>query len=310
MNLRVSWMAALIVCLLQFTWVDHSVADVLWMADGRQLYGQVLKRGDGQLVLKPWESGRWQTPRNLKLDQVLQVRVNLRSGEWEQLNPDQPQRYLELAETLAIESADPSAAQVARRLYLLAVCYGTPDQVERGLHGLRQLTPAGEQLQSIEAYQFLQSGIQPSAAQPTSVPEEPLDAETRTKFLTLVQTIRREASQQAINLLRDEFLRERWKSLRLNCPLAELDQMARAPSLSRDQMRKLLTLEVALLSRAPKLPGPSSRGGWSEQSLHTEGGIHRLPTLDQLTEFDPESCVYRDGQWQRLTPSHVVRSKK
>jgi hypothetical protein len=65
--------------------------------------------------------------------------------------------------------------------------------------------------------------------------------------------------------------------------------------LSDEQLAEVLRAELALISASA---ARESGSGWS---LSDGRGRAPMPLLklEDLTEFDPAECVYRDGQWLR-----------
>ena len=87
---------------------------------------------------------------------------------------------------------------------------------------------------------------------------------------------------------------ENWSDL---SSLADLQAMTDSSRLSRLQLRKLLTLELALQdSESPRQPAPPA-DSWAEQAQEPMHGWTQLPSFDNVTEFDPTKSIFRNGEW-------------
>jgi hypothetical protein len=60
-----------------------------------------------------------------------------------------------------------------------------------------------------------------------------------------------------------------------------------------------LTLEATLAGEAAEAERPRGAPAWS--AIVARGALQQLPSLqlDELTEFDPQACLYRAGRWTR-----------
>jgi len=142
--------------------------------------------------------------------------------------------------------------------------------------------------------------VKPKSTQTATVANDaPTEAE-KELMLKVVVAIRRENPDAAIDLLSSDQNRDSIRKWRKLCMPEELDRMAAANQLSKLQLRKLLSVELAI--RQPELTNPkaaTSKSTWGELAMQPAPKFKALPTFGNVTEFDPDKTVYRNGVWGR-----------
>ncbi len=299
------YLPTILCCYLFLT--SAAYGDVIWVRGTNQpISGQVITQTDEKIEFKVFSDGKFGPIKSFPISQVETVVVNYDQERLASLSPDNPVAYRNYAEELSTQRSDPAAINLARRLYLLAAANST----KKSQHDLRSgailalisLTTEQKQRRHLEMFYRLsepESGkLKPAASSPP--PKLPTKAD-RELMLRVVVAIRRENSEVAMGLIRSEENRksfEKWEQL---CTLEELTRIAAADYPSRSQLGRLLAVELA--ARQPetaKLDPGSKKMTWGELAMEPGTEFSVLPTIANVTQFDPEKSVYRNGIWVGL----------
>ena len=77
--------------------------------------------------------------------------------------------------------------------------------------------------------------------------------------------------------------------------------MARVNRPNKTQLAKLLMIESQINSSGNGQDVSTIRRlGWGDFATQVSGNLSVLPSFKNVTRFDPEKSVYRDGQWSPL----------
>ena len=118
-------------------------------------------------------------------------------------------------------------------------------------------------------------------------------------MLKLVQSIRRENSELSLDLLKDSGHRkifEKWNEI---CSLAELEQIANTKRPDKIQLAKMLAIELQILR--PSTVGLHQKRtvrSWGDLAAKPSSTLGVLPTFKNVTRFNPNRCVLRNGNWE------------
>lgn len=217
------------------------------------------------------------------------------------LQPEKPAGYRDYAEELAEKKRDPDAHATSMRLFLIAAHLDPENLGRSSLLGMINLArhPREERRLRALAYlmdpnhdrRFLQAGE-------GSRPAPNLNEEHRQVLLQALQAKRRGDTRMIENLARRPILQEAFEALDDDLTYQQFSQMSQ--DLQPAELLALVRLELRLTGeRQGADPTPSPAGTWSQLVKHGATEPTRAVSFDSLAPFDPEKCVYRDGQWQR-----------
>ena len=285
-----------------------AAGDTVWVnGQAEPLCGRIVSRSDDEIQLEQFEDGKFGEITSIPTKQVDTVIVNFDPERLASLSPDNPVAYRNYAEELCTQRADAAAIHLARRLYLLAgvnAANSSQNALRSGaILGLISLAPDESQRRKLELLYRLnepgQTKLKPKSKLPLQVNDAPTRAEQEL-ILKVVVAIRQEDSDTAIGLLRSDQNRESIKKWSNLCTPEELDRIAAASRPSTLQLRKLLSVELAV--RQPELTNSKpamTKSGWDELAMQPATQFSALPTFANVTQFDPSKSVYRNGIWVR-----------
>lgn len=225
------------------------------------------------------------------------------------LDPAKPEMYREYAEELAEKQRDPEARDAAIRLYIICAAHADGPLRHSALLGLIVLARSPQEEKRFRAAAYLYdprhdvavlTATGPAAGR--SLPGEAADDAELAKALRL---IRQGKGAAARPLLERPAVQAAAARLTAILQLDDLQSAAAAKLLTDQQLKKLVQAELALEPRGPDEATVASVAisavpvKWSQ--ARKSGGLAPLPglSLDQLTEFNPAECVFRDGKWVR-----------
>lgn len=219
------------------------------------------------------------------------------------LSPERISEYRDHAEELAAQKIDPEARELAIRLLLIAAYLGDKQDeiaiVDSALASLIPLARSPDESSKLMTLQTLYSKNSIHIDRNADLDATSSELKTTVaakKLLECVRHARREQFEAARSVLQSaEVMRElkNWSKL---VSMAEMDNVLNSDRLTTQQLKKLLTLESALLDPDDSIADQTH--GWYEQSRERTDAWTSIPTFGNVTEFDPSLSVYRDGQWQ------------
>ncbi len=295
-------------CLIAMAPSPCSAVIVLPAGGGKPIKGRLVRMSPEVIVLRVRRpDGSWHE-RTIDRSGVEDVLVTVSKDRLASLGADRPKDYRDYAEELAEKREDPDARAAAIRLYLIAA-YLDPDRLGRScLLGMTGLARDAEEERKFRAMVYLldpehdRRSLRPAADRALDRPSD--DPEARDALLKTLRTLRLGRRREALHLAKRPDVTRQLASL---ADIMTHDELVRAAegtgkSLSPAMLRKVLTLELALLKdpAAPIEPAPAK--GELPRWSQTIGGGAATPlpslTLETLVgEFDPRKCHYRDGKW-------------
>lgn len=224
------------------------------------------------------------------------------------LDPDKPAMYRDYAEELAEKKIDPDARAAAIRLYLIAA-YLEPDNLGRSsLLGMTSLARSPGEERRIRAMAYLldpkhDRSVLKSASSVREGPDENAD---RQALIDAVRLLRQGKHRVAERIARRPGVAAAFARYGRTFSREEFLDACNAPAaIDNTTLARLIHFELQLTGAKT---GGSDSGeadaapSWS--ATLESGNVDPVPalTLQTLTEFDPEKCVYRDGKWVQPQP--------
>ena len=303
---------AVSICVVTVAWpVLTANADVLWLVgEENPRYGRVVRQKvDGDLEFRVRGENNTYIEQTFAAGTIEMLVVNVDLTRMKRLDPAHLIPYREYAEELAGQKRDPEARDLAIRLFLIAAAGASRQNdsnlTESALAGLPELARSDQERRAFDRLLMLYSRYprpEPTPREPEKrKPSDNTDARTRQRLLQAIRLIRQEDNESAIVILRSrEVLREleKWSDL---ASVIDVQAMTRSSRLSLSQLRKLLALEIALADPEYQLQASNRAPSWGEQAQNAMSGWTRLPSFENVTEFDPHKSVFRNGRWIKPT---------
>ncbi len=290
---------ATLACALAFA-APAQGAMVLKRGSTQPILGHVVRQDEQSVVIREELPGGQSRETVIPRGEIEELIVTVDPQRLAALEPSQPAAYREYAEELAEKRRDPEAYGAARRLYAIAAVRGDGALRKSALLGLISLARAPDEERKFRAAAFLHDPQHDAAlltrpAAPAAAEASPLPSE----LLAAVRLIRQGRGSEAKALLDLPHIRRAASQLAEIIEPAELIAAATAGALSDQQLAQLLCAELALEGAGRPAAPSNTQVRWSESVK--SGNLAAVPPvkLEQLTEFDPAECVFRDGKWQR-----------
>lgn len=277
---------------------------VLRKGDTEPLLGHLVSENEKQVVVRV---ERGDSPQNVtvprsEIEELIHTADPTRLAA---LSPAQPRAYREYAEELSEMKVDPEARDTARRLFVIAANLDPAQEGRSALLGLANLARTPQEEAACRAAAYLCDPVHDRALlQPwqTAKLEPAAATEAHDEVLRALVFARREDFTAARRIVETPKGKAQYAQIETIFPRKDFLAACGAGRLTEDQLRRLLSAELALLRResgvatAPE----TSTTDWS-RVLRSPAGLAPVPSiqLDLLTEFDPRASVYRDGKWQR-----------
>lgn len=292
--------------------IHSSVADVVWVdGQAKPLYGQIISNTPEQIDLQVFENGKLGRIEKISRSRIEQFISNIDTQRLEKLSPDKPADYRDYAEELASQRADPAARQLAHRLYVIAAANSEGDNEtaneirNSALAGLISIADSDADRARLQLLRFL---VSPDVDQVETFSESksaaPYSEDQAQLMLKLVQAIRKENFEQAVEMLSSRDKQAVFQIWSKTCSLEELNRIARVNRPSKPQLSKLLRIELQILSSADPLTGetPSTlpsgrRQSWGDFATQGTGFLSVVPSFENVTSIDPRNSVFRSGRW-------------
>jgi hypothetical protein len=281
--------------------INQSRADVIWVrGQSAQVYGQIVSMTDTHYEVRVFERGQFSETVKIERSTIQQAVSNISVQRLTQLDPSNAAAYRDYAEELAVQKTDPSARDLARRLYLIAAAHSDGTLRSSALLGLISIAESNVHRRRLE---ILRSLVDPHSTFTGIAGEQDskldsVTADQKRLMLKLIHAIRKEKSDQAIKLLTPASNRNVFDLWSDDCGLEELDRMARVNRPGKSQLAKLLIIESRIMSPQTNPVNPSGRKlNWGDFATQVSGTLGALPSFNNVTRFDPEKSVYREGRW-------------
>jgi len=305
------WIAIVLLIAIDVVFPTQGLADVIWIrGQNGPIYGRIESESDQEVQIRVFENGRYGQKTGIPREQIDLLVVNIDAKRLAQLDPSKPESYRDYAEELASQKNDPAAKALAQRLYLLAAASAEPNRTKgatrkmalrrSALLGLAAIEDSAAERRRIDVLRHL---IDPdssdigtlTAGDRASIPQS---ISKKQLMLELVHAIRQEKSERARQLLNSPENRSVFEGWRELCSFAELEQMALVNRPSRVQLSKLLAIELQIVRdvNSANISTPQHLN-WGDYAVQVSNTLGVLPTLENITPFDPRKSVFRDGIW-------------
>jgi hypothetical protein len=300
-----------LIALAQVVWPHPGQADVIFLNDGNRVCG-LLEREDRDHIFfqqRMAGSGRYQ-PRIFLRDEVRRIVVTVDRQRLESLRHGQWSDYQDLAEELAVESADPEADDLALRLYLIVARHAEEPRRAAGFRGAIRVatateaaTPLSRRIRALalQTYEDDASWFDGSTVVPPGI--EPLSPATQARLAAVAAEIRlrRQGLPDSLGqLIKDPLTRDALSAVQPAATWQRFTEIASKPKLNNADTARLLNVELAIeaLSDAtPPAPLPRD-GAWSVLVGLNRPPVH-LVDFSNVSEFDLNATVFRNGGWER-----------
>ncbi len=304
MNLRNAFFIVLILLSLLAGISNFSVpcaADILYRHDGSPaMVGKFIQETDRQIIfLEHFKSGATKKQTLFKAD-VLQLVRTIDDEKLAQLKPESPRAYFEYAEELSAYKLDFVAQQLAIRLFLIAAKNSKNQLRQSSLLALHALFSSETQKRRTRALAFLT--LQPRYHRPFVVNQRPnqLKPEERDKLLEIVRKIRNGKQSEAAQALKTDEMRSAMNRLSRFATWNSLYKIAISKQPKLDQILFLVKLEIAIIEIDTEQVEPVGFR-WFLDAKRTDDFQTEWITFSNLTKFDPDLSVFKDGKWVKPT---------
>ncbi len=295
------------------------LGDVLVLKDSNAapVYGRIIEQTEQTIVLDEIPGADLLESRRVEFatNEVEMAIKNFDERRLAGLDPTDLSAYRDYAEELATQWADPVARDLAIRL-LLIVANGAGDSasgqsIKRGaLKGLIDLARNDREKQGFRTLFAMYGGELDSLEGSPSVSAAETQSEPRENdqvMLEIVRLLRQGANSKVLLKLEDKSITsaiERWSEI---CSPKDLVQMAKQNRLQAEDLRRLLTIELAIengqsveqVISGQKSSDDSLPYDWGADAERAVPDMMLLPRLQSITEFDPRDTIFRSGRWTR-----------
>lgn len=302
MGFRQRWKRGLVFALVgwfQLAVLGITQADVLWIVGQHEpIFGIVESSNDQQVMFRQTTDGLEFTLRAIKRIDIETMVVNHDSEKLASLQPGDWGEWLRLAEDLDSQKKDPVARDLAMRL--LVVVAGNTDrdsQRRTAIEALVSFARSDSQREQLNRLRYLETG-QGAVQNQHLGPTEDVGLIERVAIAELVRQVRLQQIQHA-ELARNEEAEKVVASLEGGCSWEELLRISRSNRIDESNGRRLVELELRLRRRESDPSPKTPRSSWHR--LADQVGVREweLPTIENVTRFDPQATRFDDGKWVR-----------
>lgn len=286
--------------------VSQASATVVYLrGDSTPLIGRIERQDNERITLKLITPRDGQNEVTILRSEIAKLLVPATEDQLSALTPSNVPAYLELAEELSVKTLDPEATELAIRLYVIAASRGDESIRNTALLGMIEVARTAEEERRFRALAFeldplhLSDWLREPEQQVWK--DSQLNEAQRDEVARLLRLVRSGRGSHARNLLLQDRVREAFDGIESEISYREFLSASQQDVLPKEFMQKVLQLEISLLSQkrdvtagnASSKPGTQ---GWSE-SLEFSSAPIRPVTIANVTEFDPNDCIFRDGKW-------------
>jgi hypothetical protein len=295
------------------------LGDVLVLNDSNAppVYGRIIEQTEQTVVLDEISGSDLFASKRVEFatNEIQLIIKNFDERRLADLDPADLSAYRDYAEELAAQQADPVARGLAIRL-LMIVAYGAGDSasgqsMKRGaLKGLMDLARNERETQGFRTLFAMYGGEVDLLERSQTVDTAEVQSDPGNNddvMLKIVRLLRQGANSKVLLELEDKSNAtaiERWADI---CGPTDLARMAKQNRLQTEDLRRLLTIELAIengqtaeqVISSQKSSGDNLPYDWGADAERTVPALLRLPRLQRITEFDPRDKIYRDGRWIR-----------
>jgi hypothetical protein len=304
MNARFRLTVCLLAIALLWPLAQARAIFVLRKGENEPLLGHLVSENAKQLVIRV-ERGDTEQNVSVPRSDIEELIYTTDPARLAALSPSQPRAYREYAEELSEMQADPEARDTARRLFVIAANLDPSGVGRSALLGLANLARTPQEAAACRAAAYLCDPLHDRALlQPWQAAKlEPAAAtDAHDELLRALVFARHEDFAAARRVVESPKGKAQYAQIESIFSRKEFLAACGTGKLTEDQLRRLLSAELALLRRdSGDLPPPeTSTADWA-RALRTKEGLAPVPALqlELLTEFDPRASIYREGKWQR-----------
>lgn len=304
---RASVRLAMMAILLFAVVADIKGAVVYRKGNPKPVAGFIVEQTPGRVVLRTTRSDAT-TEQSISRDDIVAIVVCAEEAELAELSPDQPKKYLEIAERVVQRKGDPEAVELAVRCYLLAAYHGRDELRDSALRGLIAAARSTEEQTKFRALAHQTNPISGDPWLSTVVQNVELrvelDQAARSELLQVVRLIRQGETELARNRLRSQDFRTRFEAFADIMNYRDLESALLEEKLTSDQLKSLVKLELALVNQGHQT-GPTNVGSLQKtdawQTSVNRGAIEPIQGVSwhTVTEFDPEEAIFTKGKWSK-----------
>ncbi len=302
MNPRPAWIGCLLLLLPGAVGWSEAGADVVYLASGEIIYGRLESEQPEHVLFRQrlQAPGRYQS-RTLRRDQIRTVVVTVDEARLESLTPGDWQAYLDWAEELAAQQADPEARDLAWRLYLLVARHASSDLQLAGFRGAIAVAHGGR-LPAVQALAFQTLDRVPQGLPERSVRDPVGDVEIDpVSIRLLLSALQRSRSGDKADLDRlvsQSRIKPALRPFAGICSWDQLQTIAAARDVSNSSRSRLLRLELALEDYLDgKRPAALTFDSpWSVLVGQSRNPV-ALINFENVADFDLDCPKYASGQW-------------
>ncbi len=277
-----------------------AVGDGVWLKTGEVHFGIIVSRTGDEVAIQVDDEIDGGVQRFDLSDVALVVR-NIDNDRLEGFSRARLEDYRDYAEELQTQRRDWAARGLSLRLYLIVAYHDSSEAGALREMALRALPALGRSEIERQQLAVLRSihgvgGGKTKAESAERLTAESLTPESRSALRIAVQSIRRGKMASARVLLQSDEVRAVAAWAKDYCSLAELEQMTELKRIEGGQMLRVLRLERALSDRGEPV-ARVEESSWATQSQLPLGVWGKIPSLRNVTEFDPAKSRFQGGDW-------------
>jgi hypothetical protein len=117
------------------------------------------------------------------------------------------------------------------------------------------------------------------------------------ELIRILKNVRQGTSREALAAFQRETSRALLERFSAICSIEQLNRWVDNPPHDLAETQALLQLELVLTCLLEELPLPTYDQSWALEWSDTSALDWNLPELSNVTEFNPDQNIYRDGRW-------------
>ena len=297
-----------LIALILMLWVASVArADVVWIVgQDEPIYGIVESSDEQQIGFRESADGVEFALRTIPRKSIETIVINRDPQRLASLTPGEWDAWLMLAEELHPQKQDPIARNLAMRLLVIVIANTDRESQRRiAIEELVSLARSEAERETLNQLRYLQTG-QGSVLKLNTGQIEEFETADKQATADLVRRVRLQELSKG-ELLENGNAKKIIQSLDEVCSWEELLQISRTNRIDEPSLRRLVELELKLRQRGDDTEN-AARSDW--HVLARQVGHHQLalPTIENVTEFDPQATRFVDGQW--VKPSSPFAPRK
>ncbi len=273
-------------------------ADAIWLVDNEApIFGIVESSGADSIRFRHTTDGTNFDTQTIERSAIETIVVNFDAPRLESLAHGDWQAWQDYAEELASQKRDPVARNLAIKLLIVVAGNSQDDQDrEAALTDLIALARDDDERTRFHRLRYLETGIEEATIQTDSQTPIP-NAVDRIAAAQLVQSIRLGRDVQGLSS--DANLQKAVTAVEHICSWQELVQFSRSNRIGSAGIRRLVALEYELRSaKDPATAAGENETSWHQLADRIGSSSLLLPTIETVTEFDPQATRFDNGQWK------------